>query len=119
VREFRIGSDVFSALRRGQAVLYTPHAGEPTIADILPHRVPDAAPEPSIEPGHGTCWIPVHREDAVSDREPTSAAAGGRASPEVPQCDRLLGPARSTATIPMPCRALTHKRRRAGQWPGR
>ena len=44
VREFRIGSDVFGNLRRGEAVIYTPVAGEPTRAAILPIDLADAAP---------------------------------------------------------------------------
>jgi hypothetical protein len=44
VREFRIGSDVFSSLSRGQAVIYTPLAGDPAIADVKPVVFPQQAP---------------------------------------------------------------------------
>ena len=43
VREFRVGSDVFSALTRGEAVIYTPLAGNPQRAHITPVHFPRAA----------------------------------------------------------------------------
>ena len=43
VREFRVGSDVFSALTRGEAVIYTPLAGNPQRAHITPVHLPDGA----------------------------------------------------------------------------
>jgi TraM recognition site of TraD and TraG len=44
VREFRIGSDIFSALGRGEAVIYTPLAGEPGRGHITPLHLPHAEP---------------------------------------------------------------------------
>src|SRR5664279_4323018 len=42
VREFRISSDTFGSLNRGEAVIYTPIAGEPMRASILPYHLPQA-----------------------------------------------------------------------------
>ena len=72
VREFRIGSDVFSALRRGQAVIYTPFAGDPAIANIEPFVLPQQTPA-RIDPTgrRHACEIAVHAENALPDLAPT------------------------------------------------
>lgn len=44
VREFRISSDTFGALNRGEGVVYTPMAGEPTRANIRALRLPQGTP---------------------------------------------------------------------------
>jgi hypothetical protein len=44
VPEFRIGSDVFSALGRGEAVIYTSVAGDPARAHIEPLSFPEKSP---------------------------------------------------------------------------
>ena len=80
VREFKIGADVFSSLRRGEAVIYTPVGGEPQRAEILPVTLADRAPQ-RIDPTgrRHPCEIPVHPEDHLPDR---AAAARPGASSE-------------------------------------
>ncbi len=85
VREFRIGSDTFSTLRRGQAVIYTPLAGEPTIGEIKPLTLQQNQPiriDPSGE--RDPCEIAVHPEDALPDVAPGAevAQAGKTRAPE-------------------------------------
>ena len=65
VREFRIGSDVFATLRRGEAVIYTTLGPDPERASILPARLPANKPH---RIGHGDrhpAEIPVHREETL------------------------------------------------------
>jgi hypothetical protein len=66
VREFRIGSDVFSELGRGEAVLYTPLAGDPARAQIHPVQLPDQPPD-RIDPTGPMhpCEAPVHPESGL------------------------------------------------------
>ena len=74
VREFRIGSDTFSQLRRGEAVLYTPLAGDPVRAAIRPLRL--AAREPQRigqDAERHPCEVPVHPEDALPDCAPDAS----------------------------------------------
>jgi hypothetical protein len=68
VREFRIGADVFSALDRGEAVLYTPVAGNPRRARIQPLTLPETAVA-RIDPrgSRHACEVAVHPEDQVLD----------------------------------------------------
>jgi hypothetical protein len=71
VREFRIGSDVFSALTRGEAVIYTPLAGNPQRAHIIPVYLPDGEPERIDRNGpRHPCEIVVHPEDSLHDAAP-------------------------------------------------
>jgi hypothetical protein len=83
VREFRIGSDVFGNLRRGEAVIYTPLAGEPTRCAILPIELADVAPS-RIDPAgaqHG-CEIAVHPEECLPEfRSESSHAIPDKAAP--------------------------------------
>ena len=65
VREFRIGSDVFATLRRGEAVIYTTLGPEPERASILPARLPADTP---YRIGHGdrqAAEIAVHPEETL------------------------------------------------------
>jgi hypothetical protein len=65
VREFRIGSDVFATLRRGEAVIYTTLGPEPERASILPARLPADTP---CRIGHGdrqAAEIAVHPEETL------------------------------------------------------
>ena len=75
VREFRIGSDTFSQLRRGEAVLYTPLAGDPVRAAIRPIKLADRQPQRiDRRAGRHPCEVPVHPEDALPDPAPDSSA---------------------------------------------
>jgi len=74
VREFRIGSDTFGSLARGEAVIYTPLAGEPTRAQILPIDLPSGEPfriDPA-GPKH-PCETRVHPEHQLPELPPTNS----------------------------------------------
>ena len=79
VREFRIGSDTFSQLRRGEAVLYTPLAGDP-MRDADPARSRFAARKPERidqhagAPRRARCWC-TPRTRCPTGRPDASAAA--------------------------------------------
>jgi hypothetical protein len=65
VREFRIGSDAFATLQRGEAIIYTTLGPDPQRASILPARLPPDDPD---RIGHGDqhqAEIPVHPEEAL------------------------------------------------------
>jgi hypothetical protein len=73
VREFRIGADVFSSLSRGQAVIYTPLAGDPAVADVEPFVLREQAPEridPTAE--RHACEFSVHPDDLLPDPSSSS-----------------------------------------------
>ena len=73
VREFKIGADVFSTLGRGEAVIYTPIAGEPRSALIQPTPLADRDPQ-RIDPAgpKHSCEASVHPELALPTNEATS-----------------------------------------------
>jgi len=79
VREFRIGSDEFATLRRGEAVIYTTLGPQPQRATILPAHLPAAQPAriPTGGEKHDT-EILVHPEEtlpvAVHHSRPPGAA---------------------------------------------
>jgi hypothetical protein len=65
VREFRIGSDAFATLQRGEAVIYTTLGPDPERASILPARLPSGDPD---RIGHGDqhpAEIRVHPEETL------------------------------------------------------
>jgi hypothetical protein len=72
VREFRISSDTFGALDRGEAVIYTPVACEPARARIKPVHLPHAAPQ-RIDPAgpRADREIPVHPMQTLSPAGPS------------------------------------------------
>ena len=81
VREFRIGSDTFSQLRRGEAVIYTPLAGDPVRAPIRPLTLPEKQPQRIDQhAARHPCEVLVHPEDALPDRTPD-------ASPQPPSAE--------------------------------
>jgi hypothetical protein len=68
VREFRIGSDVFSSLSRGQAVIYTPVAGDPVVADVAPFILAQQAPRRIDQTAERhACEVTVNPEDRLPD----------------------------------------------------
>jgi hypothetical protein len=73
VREFKIGADVFSTLRRGEAVIYTPIAGEPQSALIEATPLAGEHPE-RIDPEgpKHACETSVHPELTLPTTEPTA-----------------------------------------------
>jgi hypothetical protein len=76
VREFRIGSDVFASLRRGEAVIYTTLGPEPERAAILPARLPADKPDRIGQVEQHAAEMPVHPEEtfppAVCQTQPPS-----------------------------------------------
>jgi hypothetical protein len=72
VREFRISSDTFGSLNRGEAVIYTSIAGKPIRASILPVHLPQAEPERIDPAGSRTrCEIGVYPEQTLSPTRPS------------------------------------------------
>ncbi len=65
VREFRIGSDQFAALERGEAVIYTTLGPDPERASILPAQLPDDPPDRIGEGEQHRCEVLVHPEDTL------------------------------------------------------
>ncbi len=71
VREFRISSDTFGGLSRGEAVIYTPLAGEPARAHVVPVHLPAGAPRRIDPTGRQTrCEIAVHPAHTLGNRQP-------------------------------------------------
>ena len=83
VREFRIRSDTFGALSRGEAVIYTPIAGEPARASILPVHLPQAEPERIDPAGPRTrCEVAVYPEQTLpTTRSPDGTPIAQRTGP--------------------------------------
>ncbi len=65
VREFRIGSDVFATLGRGEAVIYTTLGPDPERASILPARLPADNPNRIGDGDRHAAEIPVHPEETL------------------------------------------------------
>jgi hypothetical protein len=65
VREFRIGSDEFATLRRGEAVIYTTLGPEPERATILPAEFPATRPTCIGEGEKHHAEISVHPEETL------------------------------------------------------
>jgi hypothetical protein len=97
VREFRISSDTFGALGRGEAVIYTPIAGEPARARIKPVQLPGHEPEriDAAGPRH-PCEINVYPGDqlsaptAKSPADPDNASAASDPASDNPSKARQL-----------------------------
>ncbi len=79
VREFRIGSDTFAELDRGEAVIYTTHGPDPLRTSILPVELDDCHPERIGAGPRHACELPVHPELSLpplveaADEGPSSA----------------------------------------------
>ena len=91
VREFRIGSDIFATLGRGEAVIYTPLAGEPARAQILPVELAENEPA-RIDPAGSrhACEVGVHPEDSLPDLGPKQSSedsAGDRTTTTPGGCE--------------------------------
>jgi hypothetical protein len=82
VREFRIGSDAFATLRQGEAIIYTPVAGNPTPGQILPLALNDRPPETINPTGHQhRCETAVHPEQHLTTAHHTDPAPD---EPDIP-----------------------------------
>ena len=77
VREFRVGSDEFASLRRGEAIIYTTLGPEPQRAIVLAAHLPDGQPT-RIQGARHAAEIPVHPEEtlAATDRHQSVARDG-------------------------------------------
>jgi TraM recognition site of TraD and TraG len=76
VREFRVGSDEFASLRRGEAVIYTTLGPNPRRTAILPARLPLGQPQAIASDVRDLCEIEVHPEGTVAPTRRCSAAVG-------------------------------------------
>jgi TraM recognition site of TraD and TraG/Type IV secretion-system coupling protein DNA-binding domain len=65
VREFRVGSDEFATLRRGEAVIYTTLGPEPQRATVLPARLPAVQPTRIADNKKHPTEISVHPEETL------------------------------------------------------
>jgi TraM recognition site of TraD and TraG len=74
VREFRIGSDTFAELGRGEAIIYTTLGPAPRRSIIVPVEFDSSEPERIGAATRHACELSVHPEDRLP------AAAGARAS---------------------------------------
>lgn len=85
VREFRIGADTFSALRRGEAVMYTPVAGDPQRAHIRALVLPDSMPlriDPEGE--RHACEIAVYAEHRSGGLQRGADSVASATHPDAP-----------------------------------
>lgn len=80
VRQFRIGSDVFSELGRGEAIIYSTIDGRPRRAQVLRARLPHDEPERIGVGDRHPCEIAVHAATTLEQLIPASASAEGGAS---------------------------------------
>jgi hypothetical protein len=81
VREFRIGSDTFAELRRGEAIIYTTLGPDPRRATILPVELDPDEPERIGTGQRHPCEVRVHPEN----RLPVTGSDGG-------DTDAVMGP---------------------------
>ncbi len=82
VRQFRIGSDVFAQLTRGEAIIYSTLGREPERAHIVLTRLPTGKPDRIGDGERHLCEIPVHPAAAIQpdDTAQRDAAAAPTAS---------------------------------------
>ncbi len=85
VRQFRVGSDTFAELGRGEAIIYSTIDGRPRRAHVLRARLPHSEPERIGTDERHACEIAVHAASTLEQLIPTDAAAAddALASPEV------------------------------------
>ncbi len=74
VREFRIGSDTFAELSRGEAIIYTTLGPDPRRTTILPVEFDSTVSRSGSEAGRHPCELRVHPEE----RLPAATSAAGR-----------------------------------------
>ena len=83
VREFRIGSDTFAELGRGEAIIYTTLGPDPTPDDDRPIAFARPSPERVASGARHPCELRVHSEQTL----PPVTQAGDR----TPQLDKIDG----------------------------
>jgi hypothetical protein len=70
VRQFRVGSDTFAVLERGEAIIHTTLAGRPQRTDVLHVRLPRREPERIGTGARHACEIAVHPARALEELLP-------------------------------------------------
>jgi hypothetical protein len=70
VRQFRVGSDTFAVLERGEAIIHTTLAGRPQRTDVLHVRLPRREPERIGTGERHVCEIAVHPARALEELLP-------------------------------------------------
>ena len=83
VREFRIGSDTFAELGRGEAVIYTSLGPDPLRTSILPVELDDRQPERIGAGPRHACEPPVHPELSLPLVVDAAGAGKGPSSAEI------------------------------------
>ncbi|HET7052230.1 MAG TPA: TraM recognition domain-containing protein [Solirubrobacteraceae bacterium] len=81
VREFRIGSDTFAELGRGEAIIYTTLGPDPRRTMILPVELDSREPERIGADVRHSCELRVHPEERLPA---ATGAAGGADAPMGP-----------------------------------
>jgi hypothetical protein len=100
VREFRIGSDTFAELGRGEAIIYTTLGPDPRRATILPVELDSREPERIGAGVRHPCELRVHPEE----RLPAATDAAGEA-------DTPMGPILTAHGSSSVTARAEHKRR--------
>jgi len=79
VRQFRVGSDTFAELARGEAIIYSTIDGRPRRTPVLRARLPHAEPT-RIGAGEGNaCEIAVHPATTLEQLIPADATTDDEA----------------------------------------
>src|SRR5450755_2847317 len=93
VRQFRVGSDTFAELERGEAIIYSTIDGHPRRAHVIRARLPHGEPERIGAGERHACEIAVHAAstlelfftDAATTDDDASAPAEALTEPEALQ----------------------------------
>jgi hypothetical protein len=88
VREFRVGSDTFAELGRGEAIIYTTFGPDPRRTTIVPVEFDQRDPERIGAGTRHACEVRVHPEDSL----PATGSSGSGA-------DASMGPDRGSAGL--------------------
>ena len=75
VRQFRVGSDIFSALRCGEAIIYSTLDGQPRRGHVLPTGLPHGEPERIGDGERHPCEMTVHPASTLEQLLPKPPAA--------------------------------------------
>ena len=80
VRQFRVGSDTFAELQRGEAIIYSTIDGHPRRAHVLRARLPHDEPERIGTGERHACEIAVHAASTLEQLIPAGATTDDDAS---------------------------------------
>jgi hypothetical protein len=73
VRQFRVGSDTFAELERGEAIIYSTIDGHPRRAHVIRARLPHGEPERIGAGERHACEIAVHAASTLEQLIPAGA----------------------------------------------